>query len=381
MTEFRQRVAIIHAFSRRNAGDGLLVDLTFEALAAAGIEREECCLLALDPESFSDCSNVTGVPGEPSAQLTNRLFGAAGEFLASTVRLGRIQNMLSRCNAVVAVGGGYLVTDSLVRQAGVALNHFAQLRAAARHNGPTIYLPQSIGPLHGVMGHAVHHALKSIDRVWARDDQTVAELNLPNVRRCPDLAVMKLARNLDTAHISAERSGVVLVARELSKAASYVKRLRVLEQAVPDARWAVQADMTGPRSDRSFYKSINVSDSGSLTDLLTGPTGPIVSVRLHGAIAALLAGRPAIHLAYERKGWGAYQDLGLADYVHDARTFDPTLVAEQTRALAIDPAPFFDRIQTNRALLAHSWQDMVDDLSKRLTGDVKQSKNFQAKLI
>jgi len=89
-------------------------------------------------------------------------------------------------------------------------------------------------------------------------------------------------------------------------------------------------------------------------------------VRLHGAIAALLAGRPAIHLAYERKGWGAYQDLGLDEFVHDARTFDPAAVAAQTRALAADPAPFRARIEAAKVRLAGAWQEMVGDMASRL---------------
>ena len=49
---------ILHGFSRRNAGDGLLVDLTLEPLEAAGIARDDCALLALDPESFGDLARV-----------------------------------------------------------------------------------------------------------------------------------------------------------------------------------------------------------------------------------------------------------------------------------------------------------------------------------
>ena len=37
-------------------------------------------------------------------------------------------------------------------------------------------------------------ALQKLDRIWARDDETARELAWPNVRRCPDLAVMKLGK-------------------------------------------------------------------------------------------------------------------------------------------------------------------------------------------
>ncbi len=366
MRDAPKRVTIIHAFSRRNAGDGLLVDLTFEALRDAGVEAHECRLLALDPESFPECPDVVRAHGEPTARLTRRVPPAAIELLASSLRSGRTRSLLGSSHALVAVGGGYLVANSPVRQAGVALNHLAQLRAAARHTGPTIYLPQSIGPLHGPVGKWTRNALAGIDRVWARDEHTVTELSLDNVRRCPDLAVMKLARTLQIGRRPDGGDDIILVARDLPRAAGYSARLRTLGEELPDARWAVQADMTGPRSDRSFYRQLGIADDGALDALLRGPSGPVVSVRLHGAIAALLAGRPAIHLAYERKGWGAYNDLGLDDFVHDAHAFDPAIVAAQARALAVDPSSFWERIEAARNRLAQAWQEMVNDMASRL---------------
>lgn len=366
MVEARKRVAIVHAFSRKNSGDGLLVDLTYEALREAGVGPDECRLIALDPASFPEVPDVVRAPGEPTARLTGNLVGAAGELLASMAGGGQSRRILRACDAVVAVGGGYLVADSPVRQAGVALNHLAQLRAAGLHGGPSVYLPQSIGPLDGPIGVATRRALARIDRIWARDDRTVAELALPNVARCPDLAVMKLARTLDPSSRDHGGGGAILVARDLPRPGDYFARLRALADRLPGARWAVQADMTGPRSDRSFYRRLGLSDGGSLADVLRGPTGAVISVRLHGAIAALLAGRPAIHLAYERKGWGAYEDLGLEAFVHDARTFDPEAVAAQAAALADDPSRFWSKVETARERLARAWQDMVGDLACRL---------------
>ena len=362
-----RRVAILHGFSRANAGDGLLVDLTCEALNDAGIARENCTLLALDPESFAGEPHVLRAPGEPSGRASLKLVGSSIEAMASFAGKGRMAAALAGFDALVAVGGGYLVTDSLVRQAGVILNHLAQLRAAARHPAPAIYLPQSIGPLHGPAGHWTRAALAGIDRVWARDDETMRELALANVRRCPDLAVMKLGRSIAAITPQPAGGAVVLVGRDLPACGDYVVRLRELHARLPGAGWAVQADIAGPRSDRAFYRRERLApDIGTLAAALTQPGGPIVSVRLHGAIAALLAGRPAIHLAYERKGWGAYEDLGLADYVHDARKFDPAIVADQAASLARDPSPFRSRLAIAAPALAGHWRAMVDDLSVRV---------------
>jgi polysaccharide pyruvyl transferase WcaK-like protein len=96
-----------------------------------------------------------------------------------------------------------------------------------------------------------------------------------------------------------------------------------------------------------------------------GTPGVVVSVRLHGAIASLLAGWPAIHLSYERKGWGAYQDLGLDEWVHDARAFDVEKVAAQARELARDPSPMFARIEARLPQLLGARAGLVDELRRR----------------
>lgn len=365
------RIAIIHAFSRANAGDGLLVDLTYEALADAGVGRDQCLLYALHPESFDDIAHVARAPGEPTARPSLKLVDAAGQAALSFAGAGRVQNRFAQYDALVAVGGGYLVGDSPTRQAGIFANHLAQLRAAARHSGPTIYLPQSIGPLEGMAGGWTRDALAHMDRVWARDDLTMRELALPNMRRCPDLAVMKLAKDFAAIKRQSMAGPPVLVGRDLPNAGDYHNRLLRLDDLLPDANWAVQADTPGPRSDRAFYQRLGLKDGGSLSELLQRPGGPVVSVRLHGAIGALLAGRPAIHLAYERKGWGAYEDMGLGEFVHDARSFDPDLVAHQVQSITADPDAYWARVDTARETLFQAWRTMVADLRDRLQTTAK----------
>ena len=360
-------ILLLHAFSRANAGDGLLVDLTLEALTDAGIAPDECVLLALDSESFSDLPNVLRAPGEPTARPSWQLARAACELVAGRAGRGEIFRRVREARAMVAVGGGYLVADSPIRRAGVLLNHLTQLRAAAHSQRPTIYLPQSIGPLTGLTGRLTKQALAGIDRVYLRDDRSISELSLDNAVRCPDLAVMKLARSLAPGP---KRPGgsVVIVGRDLPKANGYVERLSKLHALVAKPVWAVQADIPGPRSDRAFYRSAGLRDDGPLSRVLEETeVAAVVSVRLHGAIAALLAGRPAIHLAYERKGWGAYEDLGLAEFVHDARSFSPELVAKQSMELANDPAPFWGRVEMARSKITSAYEIMVKDLRSRLT--------------
>jgi polysaccharide pyruvyl transferase WcaK-like protein len=105
-----------------------------------------------------------------------------------------------------------------------------------------------------------------------------------------------------------------------------------------------------------------------LLDLLeNGLPGVVVSTRLHGAVQSLLAGVPAVHLGYERKSWSAYEDLGLSDYVHNARSFDPAAVAAQALALVPDPSAFWQRIEERRPALAESSQRLDTVLSEHLS--------------
>lgn len=359
---------VLHAFSRRNSGDGLLVDLTLEALADAGIDAAQIEILALDPESFEDFPPAHRAPGEPFARFTPRLAGAVAELLASLFGAGEVSRLVSRAKGLVAVGGGYLVADSPVRQAGVLLNHLVQLRTAARAPIPSIYLPQSVGPLHGPIGTAVRKNLRNVSLFCARDDLTMAEIGGSNIIRCADLAVLKLARTVDiTANLQTPAGAPILVGRDLPDPGDYVERLKILGQKLPTPLWAVQADVAGDRSDRAFYQRNALGDDGTLTGMLAaGRGGAVVSVRLHGAIASLIAGRPAVHLAYERKGWGAYEDLGLGDYVHDARTFDPVLVADQVNRLNNDAADFWGCIEKAAPDLQAQYDNLVGELHRRL---------------
>ncbi|SDX79264.1 Polysaccharide pyruvyl transferase family protein WcaK [Ruegeria halocynthiae] len=361
---------ILHTFSRRNSGDGLLVDLTLEALKDAGIAADECALLALDPESFDNPIRVYRAPGEPFGRPSPRLARAALEVLVDGVtagHLGTVGKLARHAKGLIAVGGGYLVADSFVRQSGVLFNHMAQLSAAARSEVPTIYLPQSIGPATGLVGTMMRKRLAAVDRLYVRDDKTFSELGFNNMRRVGDLAVMKLARKIHDITPENPSGKPVLVARDLPSAGEYQGRLTQLVKGLHEPIYAVQADAPGPRSDAAFYRRMGWTDDGSFQKILrSGAPGVVVSVRLHGAIAALLAGWPAIHLSYERKGWGAYEDLGVAEYVHDARTFDPDLILAQVKQLSEDPMQYWDRIRSSADVLKTQYAGMVDDLKKRL---------------
>jgi polysaccharide pyruvyl transferase WcaK-like protein len=368
-------IAVIHAYSRHNAGDGLLVDLTLRRLAGAGVRVEDCVVLSMDPPSFADLPHVVkiGTRGR-SADLetaTAAVTGAATVLGARvpTLAAGKAARALRDAEAYVAVGGGYLRAGTRTNVIGTAINHLPQLEAAAASGRPSIYLPQSVGPLTGRVGDRVRTLLHRMSSVHLRDDRSMVEVGGgATIHRTGDLAVLELADRLEQVHPQEVPGSPVIVARALTDAPTYHERLRRLAELLGDARWGVQAEGDSTKSDRVFYTdTLHVEPAGRVAELLAGPEpGPVVSVRLHGALQSLLAGVPAVHLGYERKSWGAYADLGLSRWVHSARGFDPELVAAQVRELAVDAGPFWAAVGERAGALRASSEALTDELARRL---------------
>ena len=156
--------------------------------------------------------------------------------------------------------------------------------------------------------------LARVDRIYVRDDLTLSELALPNCRRVGDLAVMKLARRIGEIQPRTPTGRPVIVDRDLPRPGGCLPALDRRAAGLEAPLWAAQADAPGPRSDLAFCRLLGREGDGSFADVLRGSApGVVISVRLHGAISALLAGWPAIHLSYESKGWGAHEDLGIRD--------------------------------------------------------------------
>jgi len=368
-------IAVVHAYSRVNAGDGLLVDLTLQRLARAGIGVEDCTVVAMDPASFADLPSVVklGTAGRAldreTAVAAARGLGVAGEAIHPRAALGAAARTFAAADGFVSVGGGYLRAGNRVNAVGTAINHLPQLLAVARSKRPSIYLPQSVGPLAGPVGRAVRATLRRVDQVHVRDDRSVAELGgAANVHRTPDLAVLDVADQLADLR-PRDASGVpIIVARALGDADEYADRLHALARRLDKVSWGVQAEGSVAKSDRTFYQALGVTPDGRVGELLAGTPGPVVSVRLHGALQSIIAGVPAVHLGYERKSWGAYEDLGVAEWVHSARRFDPEAVADQVRALQADPEPFWKAIRAKGQYLQDASATLDEQLAAVLKG-------------
>lgn len=367
-------IAVLHVSSRRNSGDGLLTDLTLERIRRACGQGRSTVVLALDPDSFGALDDVRQV-GTPHRDLSPDVLRAASSSMATWTRIkirsgDPAANELPDVSACVAVGGGYLRNPDMLASFGLLINHLPQLEMASGSAVPSVYLPQSIGPLRGLSGEYVKRLLSRLDLVCLRDDRSFDELEaLSNTRRFPDLAVMHIAERLSEIRPSDPGGPIVLVGRALRRADDYEESMKELAHALPDVIWATQATGEGSKNDEQFYRDLGVESAGSL-EAVTSQFSPsaVVSVRLHGALEALASGVPAVHLSYDRKGWGAYSDLGLPDLVHDARSFEPSTVARQVELLRADPLHLFMRLEEAQGALVDASSELDELLTSILSG-------------
>ena len=369
-------IGVLHAYSRTNAGDGLLVDLTLARLARGGVPLDEVVLVALDPASFPEVPHRAAI-GARGRGLAWELVPALGRATTVTTSallrrpLGALARELTRCRALVAVGGGYLRAVDATSSVGTALNHLPQLVAAGRSRAPTLYLPQSIGPLRGPVGAAVRRGLRAIDAVCVRDPWSASELaGAGNVQRLPDLAVLDLAESVDEVVRAPGGGRVGLVARRVAHAPGYEAEVQAVAAALgPDAVWAVQTAGDRTKSDAVHYGRLGIGPAGALPVLLAaGGLSAVVSVRLHGALMAVRAGVPAIHLAYDRKGPAAFADLGLDDWCFDVRSLDRHSLGAAVAALVADPDPYWERLCERGERLRASSATLDEMVRATLTG-------------
>lgn len=373
MTPNHTHVVLLHAYSSKNSGDGLLVDLSIKLLKSAFGDTTRVSIIAADPDSFPQYGSVYPAPVLADTGLA-RLAGATGLVLpiGRNRRVRELLRILKSADLVVGVGGGYLRARNWKEVLKAEAGHLLQMRAAHLSGKPVLYLPQSIGPampaeplrsrLAGMLG--------KFSAVFVRDDRSAAFLgHNANTHRAPDLAVLDFERRSAQIMARAEKASPVVahVAFVLRRAPSWTKRQReryematrrLIERLSQTCRisFAVQSAGRG-NDDLAYYRSIGISgDLPLLKELLTTDTPDVVvSVRLHGSLESVLSGVPSYHLSYERKGFGAYADLGLTGWVANAADFDADAVAETIlapdaiRDFWANASSGFERIRAGRA--------------------------------
>ena len=346
-------VLVANAYSARNAGDGLLVDLSAELLVEAGHRVSELRLVAVDPASYKVPFPVVAAPAAYCIGRGRRFTEVPRAVARGSVK--RLEESFSDASLIAPVGGGYLRFGRPVEAAKAAVAHIPQLRMAVRAQAPCVLLPQSIGPLGRSRGRVLQ-LLRQCDTIYVRDDRSADELAaLDNVTRVPDLAVMAVAQRTDIApRTSSGKVGVVL--RALDRRPGYEARVRLmLEMLGSKVVPLLQSEAGAGNRDLPLYQRLGARPAMWLDQAVEeGLVDAVISVRLHGALEAVLNGIPAVHIAYERKGHSAFADLGVGDFVHRAGSFDPCLVADQAAFLAESPLGYWTRIaETQQPLLDH----------------------------
>lgn len=316
------RVAVLHAYSSDNLGDGLLVDAALNHINTVFGEAVDVTLFASRPESFEDrhCRLVCTKPRN------------VREFRDYIRALGDLDSF----DLLLGVGGGYLRFGTLSEGLKTAIIHGPQLVAASRHGSKAVYLPQSIGPLPRHGSALLRRPLAKMCRVFVRDDRTAAELDsLANVRRVPDMAIWADSQVQDRADLPEVDPVVVLSTRHLNGVLP--KPVKELAAGLGVFDGYVQSQV-GRNDDSAAVRELSPRCTLA-ADALLNPCGSrrvVVAMRLHAALMAINAGHYVIHLAYERKGFGAFDDLGIVDYVHPVKLFDPVAVLAQAQSLLAD---------------------------------------------
>ncbi|MFE0748293.1 polysaccharide pyruvyl transferase family protein [Gordonia sp. NPDC058843] len=334
-------IVVLHAYSRTNSGDGLLVDLTVRRLSRI-FPEDRIVIVAQDPGSF------------PEYEV--RSWSAARSLLAPSSRWSTVQvsltgparHLLSELDAarlIVGVGGGYLRASSVLELAKSFFAHYSQLKAATSANAPAVYLPQSIGPYPKYLSRIVLNRVGRLQAFHVRDDRSLEFLaGAQNVKRTPDLAVLELFEN-EIGTIDGPFGRPVAIAREIDRPGTYYDTLRDMSDT-GRFDWAVQASARG-NNDVPLSQRLAGGCAKPVSEVLNGDQcRVVVSTRLHGALEAILRGYPAVHLGYERKSWGAFEDLGLGEFVLDCRRTSGAEVAKVVDRIENDPDTYWSRVRS-----------------------------------
>ncbi|BCT77038.1 hypothetical protein SCMU_28800 [Sinomonas cyclohexanicum] len=327
------KVLLLHGYSAENKGDGLLVRESLDLIREALGPGVSVVLAASHPESF-DGLGVEVVMAKPGLRGYDRKYMSL---------LRRTEDF----DAIVAVGGGYLRAGRPVEAAKNLLVQGPQLWAASLQGDKAVYLPQSIGPGRGMLRALLASRLKRLHRVWVRDDRSLQEFPFPNVDRSPDLAILGMKRR---AVPFDGRLNPVLTVRPLRGAAP--RALVDLRERLGRIDSYIQSSVAS-NDDTGAVVGLEPDRILSRGEFIeTNTTARVViAVRLHAALMALAAGHYVIHLAYERKGFGAFQDLGIDEFVHSVNRFDPDTVCRQAQQLGSLPGLRHDYdAQLRRAL-------------------------------
>jgi polysaccharide pyruvyl transferase WcaK-like protein len=344
------RILILHAYSAENAGDGLLVSETVSLVKDALGSQVEIVMLASRPDSFAHLP-FDSFPSVPTLRGYDR------RFLRTLLSINSF-------DLVLGVGGGYLRAGNLKEALKSLLVQGPQLLAASRSSTPSIYLPQSVGPVKFGARDLLRRAMSGIDEFCLRDDRSFAEYSGSTTKRRPDLAASGVLSGRQPGEVP-DATPVLSIRAVRGVVSPHIYEL--VSQL--DEYDAYIQSTTGGNNDRPATATLSPRTILQRDELMkpAGTPRVIVAVRLHAALMALAAGHYVVHLAYERKGFGAYGDLGIAEWVHNVNTFDPAEVKDQMIQLTSSSerrAEYDHALQMSGPLLAKDRAEIVQSIRR-----------------
>lgn len=190
----------------------------------------------------------------------------------------------------------------------------------------------------------------------------MAEFGGNNARRMADLATHQVLGGRQPGVIPAARP--VLSVRAVR--GNVPSGIYTLGSYLQDYDGYIQSTV-GANDDREASATLHPRRVVEREELMAqgGKPRVVVAMRLHAALMALAAGHYVVHLAYERKGFGAYDDLGLQPWVHNVNSFDPAEVSRQVTELLEDSNA---RAEYDRRILASgtALQEMRKEIVRTL---------------
>lgn len=364
-------VLITNAYSSRNRGDAAIVLGMIESLRRTEeLADAEIVVSSADPVGDAEAYGVRVVPsfqslafGIASSSTVARcwfaffalpvslLWAGIWRFFGIDFPVGRsLRNVFrtyAEADLVVAAGGGYLYTNSVVRGSLVLLGQLYSFVFGRVLGKPVFLYAQSIGPFGGrLQAWLVGRALRQTEMVQVRESisrDLVDEMNLKvPIRLVADAAFLLRSRNPDqeTPPLNHEPNPLT-VGMTVRQWFRDGKRQQGYEQVMASfVAWLVECR----RMSVVFMPQVTVSGLGDddrrVSLRIAASAGPsdnirviedeypaaelqwlcgrmefFVGTRMHSNIFALSSGVPTLAIAYQPKTQGIMSEMGLGDCV------------------------------------------------------------------
>ncbi len=326
-----RRIAIAGWFGSDNLGDELILQSLIRSIKARGAEP---VAISIDPTGTSrDHGIATIIHRNPSQSMA-------------------LRRALEHCDGM-AIAGGLIQSETSPWNIPF---HTSRLRSAP-HRCPAAAVGMGVGHVHGRLGRSLaRHSLRRLARIVVRDSDSARRLRswgLHDVAVGTD-PVMTLEPELvepaDTMCVilrPANQRGLRTAAAKAERSTPSPAVLDGIARAIDDAADAAglavrfvafQAGRDGPLhtelADRTGAPAEVVAPTLGNVIAEVGRSRVVVTMRYHGAVAALLHGRPAVLLASSPKMAAlAGEAGGWARLLDPSRLEGPELAAAVSGAL------------------------------------------------